>query len=80
MFLFLVICKALFIIPVVKENTRVKLALAIPAGAPITLEKEIIDTRPFVADIIVKVCQYNQMQQCICFLFYSLFFFPEFLS
>ena len=44
-----------FIIPVVKENTRVKLAVCIPAGAPITLAKEIIDTSPLVADKIIKV-------------------------
>ena len=54
-FLFLVICRTFFIIPAVKENTRVKLALAIPAGAPVTLAKEIIDTLPLVADKIVKV-------------------------
>ena len=44
-----------FIIPVVKENTRVKLALTIPAGAPVTLAKEIIDTPPLVADKTIKI-------------------------
>ena len=53
-FLFLVICNNFFIIHVVKENTIVKLTLAIPAGAPITLAKEIIDTPPFVADKTIK--------------------------
>ena len=44
-----------FIIPVAKENTRVKLALAIPAVAPITVLKEIIDTPSLVADKTIKV-------------------------
>ena len=39
-----------FVIPVTKENTIVKSALAIPAGTSITLEKEIIDTPRLVAD------------------------------
>ena len=57
MFLLFIFCyfKTFFIIPVAKENTRVKLALAIPAGAPITLIKEIINTSPLVADRTVKV-------------------------
>ena len=33
-----------FMIPVVKENTRIKLGLVIPTKAQITLTKEIIDT------------------------------------
>ena len=51
-FLFLVISKTFFIIPVAKENTRVKLTLAIPAGTPITFAKEIIDIPPLVAETI----------------------------
>ena len=54
-FLFLVISNSFFIIPVVKENTRVKLALPIPTGTPITLVKEIIDNPPLVADKTIKV-------------------------
>ena len=50
-FLFLVIFKTFFIIPDAKENTRVKPTLAIPAGTPITLPKEIIDTLPLAADL-----------------------------
>ena len=49
-FLFLVVLNNFFIIPVVKENKIVKLALAILAGTPITLAKEIIDTLPLAAD------------------------------
>ena len=37
-----------FIIPVVKEKIKVKLAFAIPAGAPITLVKKMIDSPPLV--------------------------------
>ena len=52
-FLFLVIFKTFFIIiPVARENTRVKPALAIPL---ISLAKEIIDTYPLVADNTIKV-------------------------
>ena len=42
-------------IPVLKENARLKIALAILTGAPITLTKEIIDTPPLVADKAIKV-------------------------
>ena len=44
-----------FIIPVVREKVKVKLALAIPAGAPTTLVNEIIDTPPLVALKAVKI-------------------------
>ena len=33
-------------IPVVEENIRLKIALAIPTGAPVMLEKEIINVLP----------------------------------
>ena len=54
-FFFLVTFNSFFIIPVVKENIKVKLALVIPAGIPITLVKEIALIPPLVADKIVKV-------------------------
>ena len=54
-FFFLVICNNFYIIPVVKENTRVKIALANPAAIPITLVKEIILIPPLVADKTIKV-------------------------
>ena len=44
-----------FIIPVVREKIKVKLALAIPAGAPTTLVNEIIDTPPLVALKAIKI-------------------------
>ena len=42
-------------IPAVKENTRLELALAIPARVPIMLEKEIIDIPSFVSDKTIKI-------------------------
>ena len=51
-----------FIIPVANENARVKIALAIPVGAPVTLAKGIIDTPLLVAGKSIKVFQYNQKQ------------------
>ena len=54
-FFFLVTFNNYFIIPVVKENIKVKLALAIPAGIPITLVKEIILIPPLAADKTIKV-------------------------
>ena len=36
-------------IPVVREKDKVKLALAIPTGAPTIVANEIIDTPPVVA-------------------------------
>ena len=41
-------------IPVVREKIKVKLALAIPTGAPTTLINEQIDTPPIVALKTIK--------------------------
>ena len=46
---FLLILNNIFIIPVIREEIKVKLALAIPTGALIILVNEIIDTPPVVA-------------------------------
>ena len=46
------LCKIFFIICVLKENARVKVALTVPAGTPIALAK--IDTPPIVADKTIK--------------------------
>ena len=42
-------------IPVVREKIKVKLALAIPTGAPIILLNEIIDIPLFVALKTIKI-------------------------
>ena len=53
-FLFLAMLSNFFIIPVIREKIKVKLALAIPTGAPTVLVKEIIDTPPLVALKTIK--------------------------
>ena len=42
-------------IPVVREKIKVRMALAIPTGAPIILVNEIIDTPPVVALKTIKI-------------------------
>ena len=54
-FLFLTICNNFFIISVVKQSIKLKLALTIYTGTPITLTKETIDISLLVADKIIKV-------------------------
>ena len=45
----LVMLSNVLTIPIVREQIKVKLALAFPTGAPATLVNEIIDSPPFVA-------------------------------
>ena len=52
---FLVIFNNSFTIPVVKEKIKVKLAIALPAGAPIILANETSDTPPDVALKTIKI-------------------------
>ena len=54
-FLFLVVFNNPFVIPVVKENTIVNPAPAIPTGAPTTVVSEIIQTPPVVAIKTIKI-------------------------
>ena len=44
-----------FIIPVVREKIKVKLALAIPTGAPTSLEDKVIQTPLLVALKPIKI-------------------------
>ena len=53
--LFLVMLSNFFIVPVAKEKIKVKLALAIPTGAPTTLADEMIQTLLLVALKTIKV-------------------------
>ena len=53
-FLFLVTFIDFLTIPVVREKIKVRLALAIPTGAPTILVNEIIDTPPLVALKTIK--------------------------
>ena len=48
-FFFIVVLNNFLMIPVVIEKNKVKLALAIPTGAPIVVVNEIIDIPPVVA-------------------------------
>ena len=48
--LFLVIFNSFFTIPVEIEKTRLKLALTIPTGAPITVANDAIEMLPVVID------------------------------
>ena len=52
---FLVIFNSFFVIPVAREKNKVRLALAIPTGAPTILVNEIIDTPPVVALKTIKI-------------------------
>ena len=74
-FLFLVIFSNFLTIHVVREKNKVRLALAIPTGAPTILVNEIIDTPPLVALKKLKPDQYNQKQQHTCLIFYYMIFF-----
>ena len=51
---FLVIFSNFLTIPVVREKNKVRLALAIPTGAPTILVNEIIDTPPLAALKTIK--------------------------
>ena len=53
--LFLVMLSNFFIVPVAKEKIKVKLALAIPTGAPTTLADEMIQTLLLVALKTIKI-------------------------
>ena len=48
--LFLVVFNSFFMIPVEIENARLKLALIIPTGAPITVANDAIEMLPVVTD------------------------------
>ena len=60
-FFFCVIFNNFFITSVAKENTRVKDALANPAGTPITLVKKYLSLQMLQIKQL-KSCQYNQKQ------------------
>ena len=71
---FLVIFSNFLSIPVVREKNKVRIALAIPTGAPTILVNEITDTPPLVA-LKIKLGQYNQKEQHICLIFYCMIFY-----
>ena len=64
-----------FLIPVVKEKINVKLAPAIPTGAPTTLIEEIIQLHHLLLLKQLKFCLYNQIQLHTNLIFYCMIFF-----
>ena len=72
-FLFRVVFYDFSIIPVVKENAKLKRVLAIPTGTPITLAIEAIETPPLVADKTIKaLSKYINIFTHLLIYFYSL--------
>ena len=53
-FLFRVVFNSFFTIPVNSENVRLRRALAIPTGVPVTLENDAIEILPLVLDKTIK--------------------------
>ena len=54
-FFFFVIFNNFSVIPVAREKIKVKLALALPTGAPTILVNEQMDTPPVVARKTIKI-------------------------
>ena len=54
LFSFLVVFNNFFTSPVDKKNVRLRLALAIPTGVPITAANNAIEMLPVVADKTIK--------------------------
>ena len=50
LFLFLVVFNSFFMIPVEVKNARLKLALIIPTGAPMTVANDTLEMLPVVTD------------------------------
>ena len=50
LFLFLVVFNSFFMIPVEVKNARLKLALIIPSGAPMTAANDALEMLPVVTD------------------------------
>ena len=54
LFSFLVVFNNFFTSPVDKKNVRLRLALVIPTGVPITVANDAIEMLPVVADKTIK--------------------------
>ena len=65
-FLFLVIFNSFFMIPVKIKKARLKLALTIPTGVPVTVANDAIELLPVVTDKTIKnACQNSQKNHYI---------------
>ena len=51
--------------PVHNKSARIRLALIIPIGAPISVAKDAIETPPLVTDKTSKIYQNNQQNKYI---------------
>ena len=67
-------------IPLVKGNARVRLALNIHTSGPITVVKEIIDTPPLAADETIKIFSKQSKAAMYLLSFYWSNLFHEFLQ
>ena len=63
------------IIPVVRKKIKVKLAPAIPIGAPTTLAEEIIQTPPLLALKTIKTLSMQSKPATYWLVFYCMIFF-----
>ena len=54
-----------FTVPVKIENARLKLALTILSGAPITVANDATEMLPVVTDKTIMTYQNSQKKQCI---------------
>ena len=68
LFLFLVVFNNYFVIPVAKKNAVVHQALAIPAGAPIIVAWETVQTPIVVAERTIKILSIYLTFYCITFI------------
>ena len=64
-FLFRVVFNDFFTIPVVIENAKLKLALAIPTGAPTTVANNAIEMLPLAANKTIKDLSKESKKQYI---------------
>ena len=53
-FYFVLFLITFFTIPIVIENAKLRLALAIPTGTPVTVANEAIETLPLITDKTIK--------------------------
>ena len=75
-FLFLVASKSIFTISVEIENPRLKLALTIPTGAPMTVANDAIEMLPVVTDKTINdLSKYSKEAIYLLSIFCSLILF-----
>ena len=64
-FLLLVVFSSFFTIPVEIKNARLKLALAIPTGAPITVANDAIEMLPVATDKTINDLSKKESKEVI---------------